>query len=69
MTTKTAIAIIENMSNSMTQSIAYRANNGENIKIEEYMFPEALEIVLIQAKKNIRIGAVNKILDGDRSEK
>jgi len=60
-----AIAIVSNMVFSLENTLKYREDNGDIIKVDEYMIPEALRVVLDIAKVN----RVSNIVDDIIKEK
>ena len=63
MTDTQSIAVIKNMIFSLNNTLRYRKEKGDNIIIDEYMLPEALENVVSMAEKQNASQTINKIIN------
>jgi hypothetical protein len=61
-----AIAIVSNVIYTMENTFKYREEHGDKIRIEEYMLPEALHVILDLAKKNNVAKIVDEIIGKDK---
>ena len=68
MTDQQAISIINNIVYTSINSLKYRKEHGDVIRVEEYMMPEALRIVMNLASKVLVKDTINTIINKDKGE-
>lgn len=62
MTDQEAINVVQNVLNNLRASMLYRSQHDVIIELNDFMLEDAFHIVLLKARKNIRLEGVEEIL-------